>query len=298
MKIKSVALVYKKSSYELYAKVRKDHHFLNLIERAHPIIGRFVPSHDAHEASVNEVRSILKKMNIRVKNVYRAKSFSEKGLDLVITVGGDGTFLDASHSVSSVPILGVNSNPDDSVGMFCGVTSQTLESYLHLMIEDRVSPTKMTRLKIQTDSRQIQTPVLNDILITNSTPAATSRIEIVSGQVREEIKCSGIWISPAAGSTAGIRSAGGKILPIESKRFQFLVREPYLLPGHKSKLISKILKPQETLTVYSKMRTGGIYLDGSHRSHRFPLGEKAMISTKAPILVVYGFNKRRRALFK
>ena len=35
-----------------------------------------------------------------------------KDVDLVITVGGDGTLLEASHFLdSSIPVLGVNSDP-------------------------------------------------------------------------------------------------------------------------------------------------------------------------------------------
>src|SRR5215470_17894056 len=39
--------------------------------------------------------------------------------DLVISVGGDGTLLGASHYVRGGMIIGVNSAPGDSVGHFC-----------------------------------------------------------------------------------------------------------------------------------------------------------------------------------
>ena len=39
--------------------------------------------------------------------------------DLVVTIGGDGTLLAASHAIGDTPILGINSAPDFSVGFFC-----------------------------------------------------------------------------------------------------------------------------------------------------------------------------------
>ncbi len=44
----------------------------------------------------------------------------------MITVGGDGTLLAASHSVRDVPILGINSAPGYSVGFFCAAARSDL----------------------------------------------------------------------------------------------------------------------------------------------------------------------------
>lgn len=224
--------------------------------------------------------------------------FSEKNADLIITLGGDGTFLEASHSVERTPMLGVNSNPSDSVGMFCGTTVENLSLFLDRLTEGKEKSIEMARLKVKMDSKTLAYPVLNDILLANSNPAATSRLILEVNGLREELKCSGVWISPAAGSTAGIRSAGGKILPIRSKNFQVVVREPYLLPGSKYKLLGKILSPESKLIVHSKMRTGGIYFDGSRKRYPFSLGQSLVITNKAKPLKVFGFNEKRRNLFQ
>lgn len=298
MKIKKVLVVYKKSSYELYGKLRKDKNFLALIRNDDPVVRRFVPSHQKHADSIREIKKILAGLGIESRWIYRANAFSEKGYDLVLSVGGDGTFLEASHSIKRVPILGVNSNPEDSVGTFCGQTSDTLGSYLQKMMADREKPTSMARLRVRLGSQTISTPVLNDILITNATPAATSRIVLSYGNVRRELKCSGVWVSPAAGTTAGIRSAGGKVLPIRSGRFQFVIREPYFPPGQKFRSISHIMEHGQKLVIISKMRTGAVYLDGSHKLHPFPMGQVSTIFPDASTLKVYGFNHARRASFR
>lgn len=298
MNIRKVLVVYKKSSYELYGKIKKDSHFLSLIKKKDPTVRRFLPSHDIHQNSMEVVKKTLQKMKIASLWVYRAHTFSEKGFDLVISMGGDGTFLEASHSVVNVPILGVNSNAKDSVGMFCGLTAESFAEGFEKILQGKSKPIAMTRLKVTLGSKKITMPILNDILITNATPAATSRLVLHYKNQVSEVKCSGVWISPAAGSTAGTRSAGGKILPIHSRDFQCVVREPYFSPGQKIKKMSVVLKPQEKLTVYSKMRTGGLYFDGSHEKFPFPIGVKASIQIDKKPLMVYGYNLKRRSLFK
>ena len=61
--------------------------------------------------------------------------------------------------------------------------------------------------------------VLNDILICHHNPGAMSRYYLTVGRVREEQRSSGVWIATAAGSSGGLHSAGGKVLPRKIKNF-------------------------------------------------------------------------------
>ncbi len=297
MRIKKVIVVYKKSAYQVYARERRNPHFLKLIRDSHPVARRFIPSHQIHEDSLKQVREILKKRGISIFLVYRARVFEEKGVDLILTVGGDGTFLDASHKVFHCPILGLNSSPQDSVGLFCGTTVDQLGETLDAIKMDQVSIIEMARLKVLIGHEPISVPVLNDVLISQTNPAATSRFIISWKGKEEEQKSSGIWVAPAAGSTAAIRGAGGKLLPIRSQQFQFVVREPFLVPGKKCFLTKGILKSNEKLVVYSKMRSGGVYVDGPYGFQPVRVGEKIVISANAPKLCVLAFNQKRRSQF-
>ena len=72
--------------------------------------------------------------------------------------------------------------------------------------------------------------ILNDILVAHQCPAAMSRYRIsVDGQCEEQYG-SGVWISTAAGSTAGILSAGGRVMRPGSKRIQYMSRELFDRP--------------------------------------------------------------------
>lgn len=66
-----------------------------------------------HKEAINFCQNILRKKYVDWKPVFRSDlSQPIRDVDLVITVGGDGTLLQASHFIDdSVPVLGVNSDP-------------------------------------------------------------------------------------------------------------------------------------------------------------------------------------------
>jgi NAD+ kinase len=294
MKIRRVLVVYKKSALELYSGGGRDRRFLRLIRSDHFSTRRFRPGHENHANALSEVRRILKGRNLDAVFVYRARAFSDRGFDLVLTVGGDGTFLDAAHRVCRVPMLGLNSNPADSVGLFCGATSANLDGVLDAIGEGRCRSVEMTRLRVRIGREVLPLPVLNDVLIAHADPAATSKFVLETGGTRGDFKSSGIWVGPAAGSTAAIASAGGRVLPIGSRRFQFVVREPYLPEGKSPGPVRGVLASEDRLVLHSNMRNGRVYVDGSHRDYGFPLGERVEISTRAPRLTVFAFDRARR----
>lgn len=66
-----------------------------------------------HKNAIHLCRNILRKKDVRSKVVFRSDlSQPIRDIDLVITIGGDGTLLQASHLMDdSIPVLGVNSDP-------------------------------------------------------------------------------------------------------------------------------------------------------------------------------------------
>ncbi|XP_014235737.1 NAD kinase 2, mitochondrial isoform X1 [Trichogramma pretiosum] len=76
--------------------------------------------HNRNEATAKKTIDTLKSLNIdfRVKSRYNVDIDSINWADLVIPVGGDGTFLMASNLMNSnsKPIIGINSDPEFSEG--------------------------------------------------------------------------------------------------------------------------------------------------------------------------------------
>ncbi len=196
---------------------------------------------------------------------------------LVVSVGGDGTLLTASHWVRDGLLLGVNSAPLDSVGFFSLATLGTFAAVLDRIRQGEMRPVAVPRLAVAVDGQQLPEPVLNDILVVHQHPAATSRYRLQLAAREEEHRSSGLWIAGAAGSTAGIASAGGRRLPLLSRRFQFRARELYRAPGRTYGLASGFVAPEEALLVESRMENGWLFLDGARTSYRFPFGAKAEV---------------------
>lgn len=210
----------------------------------------------------------------------------------VVSVGGDGTLLTASHFVRTGTLLGVNSAPRDSVGYLALARRATIPKTLAAIAAGELRPVPVTRLAVSVDGAALPEPVLNDVLFAHQHPAATSRYLVRLGRRSETHRSSGLWVSTAAGSTAGIRSSGGSIMPLRSQRLQFRARELYRRKGVDFRLASGFLAPGTELVVESQMEAGWLYVDGSRVSYRFPFGARAEIRALREPLLLFADPRR------
>lgn len=262
-----------------------------LARRGDATARRLLPAHTEHERTLDVVRRALQSHGFPFDEVRPERLAAEHRLlaraDLVVTVGGDGTVLAASHYVTSGVLLGVNSAPADSIGHFCTARRSDIGQCLDDVLAGKRPAARLTRLRLALDGRPVREPALNDLLFAHACPAATTRYVLTVGGDTEEHRSSGIWVATAAGSTAGIHSAGGRVLPLGSRRFQYLVRELYREPGRSYGLPRGMIAPGESLQVASKMREARIYVDGARLSYPFPFGTRAVIRiAEEPLRIV------------
>ena len=189
--------------------------------------------------------------------------------------------------------MGVNSAPSHSVGFFCAAQRSNFESYLSRALEDDLEALRLTRMTVSLNGRMRSKRVLNEALYCHSSPAATSRYILHVGKKKEDQRSSGLWIGPAAGSTAAQRSAGGRVLPLGSSQLQLVVREPYC-PNGKFKLLKLVVGGSEQVTVQSKMDDAALYLDGPHRTVSVRLGDVVSFGVSDEPLKVLGLHARKR----
>ncbi len=264
MRLRKVLITYKKSSYQEKALDRHDVDYIRLLQRRNPAIRRSKRAHDSHMETLEAVTAMLKQLKIPFDLRLRTKLRPIQGYDLILTIGGDGTFLETSHYVKRGLMLGINSVPDESVGFFCQATARTFQEKIERYLAGRAELRTLHRLALSIDRKRLWALSLNDVLFANSNPAGTTRYLLKIGGVQEEQKSSGIWISPAPGSTAATKSAGGRILPLESDRVQYVVREPYTPPGGRYHLLRGILGPRDRIDVTSMMDDALVFIDGPH----------------------------------
>ena len=188
------------------------------------------PSNNEEKSTLELVKRILKKYKIDCKIVHRNKLSKKlfQNKDLVVAVGGDGTFIRASHFIlDKTPMLGINSDPRYKEGFFMAAVKKDFEKKFKKMLNDDYKIKKLQRLEAYIDNKKISELALNEFYIASEKQHHTAKYFLNVRGKKERQKSSGVLVSTAAGSNAWIKSAGGKILPLYSNKFEYLVREPY-----------------------------------------------------------------------
>ncbi len=294
MKDPCVLVVAKRSAYETFVELRQDARTLELIAREDLTVAGIVKAHDEHSKTVAEVLNALNSLGVRARIISNAhEPFHVRGISLVVTVGGDGTLLAASHHVGpSIPVLGINSAPSTSFGFYCGLRLGQSQKGLQKALEGKLPEVELSRMQVSLNGQVVSRRVLNDALVCHVSPAATSRYILRFRGTTEEHKSSGFWIGPPAGSTAAQHSAGGKILPLASRWLQLVVREPIIFGRH-LRFCRTLIPDAEELRVFSKMREARMFLDGPHMSLQIGLGDQLVFRRSSESLRVLGISRRR-----
>jgi NAD+ kinase len=295
-----IAVVQKRTTYRKFVVEEHDPLLARLLRRHDPTVMRLRSSHEAHEETVREVDRALDQLGADV--VFRGgpRGRIPARVDLVITIGGDGTLLAASHQIGDgIPLLGINSAPDHSIGFFCGGKQGNVLSTLRRALDGRLPGSELTRMRVDLNGKPLHARILNEALFCHASPAATSRyiLRVTRGSgthVEADQRSSGMWIGPAAGSTAAQRSAGGKVLPLGSRRIQYVVREPYNPIGKRSRSAVGLLDEGGKLTLRSKIRDGRVFIDGHRIVHNVTIGDVLVMRRSAETLTVLGIANKRR----
>ncbi|MBI2104452.1 MAG: NAD(+)/NADH kinase [Candidatus Omnitrophica bacterium] len=259
-----VLVVYKKDAYQQYIQEQRDPHLLRLLRRAHADAQDMERAHAAHEEALNAIVHALRQLPVEFDLAYRADLKITRRYRLVVSVGGDGTFLQAARSVMRTPILGVNSDPLRSEAVFCAATRRTFPRLMRLALQGRLPALRLHRLQVRLNGRPLALRALNDVLVVHDDPATMSRYRLRIGAREETQKSSGLWVSTAAGSSSAVLAAGGVRLPWGAKRFQYRPREIYRGRLSRCRLRGGVLPPRAELRVTWLMRRGSAFLDGPH----------------------------------
>lgn len=286
-------VIYKKSAYQIYVRERRHAHIEQLVRDRDPSVRRLVRAHQAHLGTIEAARKTLDKLGVDARFRHRSDHTHAQEVDLVVTLGGDGTLLWASHLVAwNTPIIAINTAPKDSVGYFCAGTRREMPELLAAALSGKLPQTKLTRMQVTVDDKLLSQRVLNDALYCHDCPASTSRYTLRLGRALELQKSSGVWVGPAAGSSAAQRSAGGKLLPIEAEELQFVVREPYEADGSSYQLKQGLVPKGQSLKLHSHIRAGRLFLDGPHSEHPVHMAARIEFRRSPDSLLLLGFRRK------
>lgn len=278
-----ILLVYKRSTYEYLEpfgfSAKKESR-------------RFFSSHKRHYMTLKRIENFLRQEHVPFTKICRGGQISDNTFDIVITIGGDGTFLEAAHAIEKQIILGVNSDPRWSVGRFCAAKPDNFPEVFHALMQGKAPLIDIHRFELSLNKKRLPIRALNDVLICHKNPAAMSHYYLHLGRTREEQRSSGVWVATAAGSTGAIRSGGGRPSPLDSRKFQYLPRELYLGWKTRARLSGGFIRPPQRLQIGSLMRDGVFFIDGAHLQFPFPFGHTLLIQiSRQPLKTVRPINR-------
>jgi NAD+ kinase len=155
-----------------------------------------------------------------------------KDTSLIVTLGGDGTFLAGARMAAprGIPILGVNLG---RLGFLTELESDQLEDGLTKFLDGEYRLEERTILQV-TLSRAARTVArsigLNEVVVDHSGEARMLRVEIdVGGQAVGVIDSDGVMVATATGSTAYALASGGPILEPTLRDLVLVPMNPFAL---------------------------------------------------------------------
>lgn len=136
------------------------------------------------------------------------------GLDILITLGGDGTILRSARAVSKfgIPILGVNIG---NLGFLAGVECTQFSTAVSRLKDGnyKIEERSMLQCTVGNSEKNVVFNSLNDIVISKGTLSRIVSYDVsVDNNFYSRFTADGIIISTPTGSTAYALSAGGPII--------------------------------------------------------------------------------------
>ncbi len=238
------------------------------------------PTTEEYKSTLKAVKSTLKKYGIKyeIANRDRLAKAQFQNKDLIIAVGGDGTFLRAAQFVNNQLMLGVNADVKNKEGYFMKSDKKDFEIKLEKIMHNNFKIKKLMRLEAYINNEKIETLALNEFFIGPRKSYHAAKYLLKINGKKERQKSSGILITTTIGSHAWAKSCYNKSLDLNSKNYQFVVREPYEGKVFKNyKLKYGILNKNQKISITSEMLDGILIADSVGKEYGFKNGSKAII---------------------
>lgn len=138
-----------------------------------------------------------------------------KKVDLMVVLGGDGTYLKALHFIQghSIPLLGINMG---SLGFLTENRASDLFAVMKEALEGQLISHELPLLQVtvkDSDGSEQELMALNDVVIERGKEPHLLNLSLqCDGRLVTETKADGLIISSPVGSTAYNLAAGGPIL--------------------------------------------------------------------------------------
>lgn len=172
--------------------------------------------------------SLAKVSSAKLKKHFISAKDILKRSDFILSLGGDGTFLNTARIVgnNNIPILGVNLG---RLGFFSEVGPDEIREFIPELIQNKFRITEEVIIKSVTDANKTLY-ALNDIVIDKNDSIRMLELETFYNDEKVvRIISDGIIISTPAGSTGYSLSCNGPIVNPDSRVFIITPISPHTL---------------------------------------------------------------------
>ena len=149
--------------------------------------------------------------------------YDEINPDLVVSVGGDGTFLRAIQKYFSIRPLFANIN-FGNLGYLCEYTDKELTEFVSDLLRPHHEEKEIALLEAKYDGKTCY--ALNEFRVESSKGDTLIFDVFINDTYLETLKADGCLISTSIGSSAMARSLGGAIVDNEIEMIQFVEKAP------------------------------------------------------------------------
>jgi len=209
-----------------------------------------------------------------------------EGADLVITLGGDGTFLRgaALAHAADVPLLGINFG---RLGYLLPLEPEDLEPLVVAGLRDGFQAEERAVLAVALDDGPVV--AVNEVVLEKREAGHMLRVGTsIDGEAFVRYAADGVLVATPTGSTAYNLSAGGPVLAPEMRALILTPVAPHLAVDR-----SVVLPPDRSVGLHvDDVRGASVVIDGRARGH-LSQGESLTVSVHPrPLNVVVGPHVR------
>ena len=217
-----------------------------------------------------------------------AVSAQLKDTTLVVTLGGDGTFLAGARLAAprGIPILGVNLG---RLGFLTEIEAHQIEEGLarYFKGDYRIEERTILQVTLRRKAKDLVRAIgLNEVVVNRAGDARMLRVEIdVAGQAVGVIDADGVMVATATGSTAYALASGGPILEPTLRDLVVVPMNPFALTVRPI-----VFPPGQDISLAIVRGPAEMRVDGARRSSSVETGDTLVCGSHARRLKVVRFS--------
>lgn len=197
--------------------------------------------------------------------------------DMVVVLGGDGTFLRASLCFArhQVPLVGINTG---TLGFLTRIEADRINLYLDRLLSGDYEIEERMMLGVN----DLEHLALNDVVIKNGNPSQMCSLRFYINETLVAVyDADGIIISTPTGSTAYTISAGGPVISPEVEALSItaicphsLSAKPVVIPADKMLRVESVAKNHDVVVAIDGQESHILFPGQSIRVFRAPIAVK------------------------